>query len=59
MSASHAPLPGADKQPHWLHAPAGGPSSRTARIRWPAGLVPGGTCKLAPVTNIGESTRKE
>ena len=27
---------GADKQPNWLPAPAGGPFSLTVRIYWPA-----------------------
>jgi hypothetical protein len=49
----------AGKQPDWLHAPASGPFGLMARICWPADTMPGGTCKLPPVTSIGESTEEE
>ena len=54
MTASHAPPGG---KPGWL--PAGGPSSLTAGSTGPPGVVPGGACKLSPVSNIGESRGKE
>jgi hypothetical protein len=50
-----AASPGADKEANWLPAHARGPFRLTARIYWPAGPVLDGTCKLPPLTNIGES----
>jgi len=48
-----------DKGTEQAACAASGPFSLMAWTCWPADVVPGGTCKLPLVTNIGESIGEE
>jgi hypothetical protein len=47
-----ASSPGADKEAHWLPAPASGPFNLTVRDYWPVETVLNGTYKLPPTKKV-------